>query len=184
MQNDSTDKSSAQSEEFQENKPSKHTRNTSTRSNSSTQSSGSSRDMEVASQSSSPFSKKPNENIPNSVSDDTQDNENLYKVPEQNESSAYDPVIAALSDLKDLRLDEECTSSNGDMKSRSSKHDITFSGSGSPEHSKCLLLDSLKSYVNSAVSVHIITFLRLQYIITIALYIFRITQLGYEPVKA
>ncbi|OXU28330.1 hypothetical protein TSAR_012861 [Trichomalopsis sarcophagae] len=151
--NDSVDKSIAQSEDSQENKPSKHIRDTSTRSNSSTQSSRSSRDVEIASRTSSPLTQKPNENIPNSVSeisDDTQETEHLYKVPEQVESSTYDPVIAALNDFKDLRISEEYASSNGDIKSRSSKHDITLSGPGSPEHSKCLLLDSLKSYVNSA----------------------------------
>lgn len=163
--NDSADKSSAQSEEsHQEHKPSKHARNTSTRSNSSSQSSGSSsRDVEVASQSSSPFARKPNENIPNSAAETANDdapahNETPYKVlagERVSDSSAAhhdDPVMAALNDFKDLRIDEEYASSNSDNKSRSSKHDITLSGSGSPEHSKCLLLDSLKSYVNSAVS--------------------------------
>lgn len=114
--------------------------------------------MEIASQNSSPFTQKPNENIPNSVSetsDNTQENENLYKVPEQVESSTYDPVIAALNDFKDLGINAEYASSNGDIKSRSSKHDITLSGPGSPEHSKCLLLDSLKSYVNSAVRIYL-----------------------------
>ncbi|XP_014221656.1 protein FAM160B1-like isoform X2 [Trichogramma pretiosum] len=63
------------------------------------------------------------------------------------DSSAYDPVLEALSDM---RIVEECISSNDDNKSRSSKHDITLSDSGIPENSKCLLLDALKSYVNSA----------------------------------
>lgn len=161
--NDSLEKLSMPSEEIQE-KPSKHKRNTSSRSNSSTQSSGSSREVELISQSSSPFTHKANENNSNNisdVSDDAQENLNLYKVPEQEESSSeYDPVLAAINDLKDLRLDEEYASSNSDVKSRSSKHDITLSDLASPEHSKCLLLDSLKSYVNSAVSTPIICFTR------------------------
>ncbi|XP_058809469.1 FHF complex subunit HOOK interacting protein 2A-like isoform X2 [Phymastichus coffea] len=152
--NNSLEKLSMPSEEIQD-KPSKHKRNTSSRSNSSTQSSGSSsREAELISQSSSPFTQKPNENIPNNipyVGEDTQESLNLYKVLEQEESSSeYDPVLAAINDFKDLRINEEYASSNSDVKSRSSKHDITLSELASPENSKCLLLDSLKSYVNSA----------------------------------
>ncbi|XP_023248616.1 protein FAM160B1 [Copidosoma floridanum] len=138
---DTTDKSSSHSAESRGGgkKPANHTRNESTRSDSSTQSSGSSmRDAEATSRSSSPYARKPNDdNLNSRASDDAQ------------ESSVYDPVIAVLDDLKYLGLDEECASSNSDNKSRTSKHDITLSP-GSPEHSKCLLLDSLKSYVNSA----------------------------------
>ena len=68
------------------------------------------------------------------------------------ESSAFDPILAALDFYKDLRIEECNTSSNGDNKSRNSKHDITLSDSSIPENSKCLLLDALKNYVNSAVS--------------------------------
>jgi hypothetical protein len=151
----SVNKSSSQLEGSQEIKQPKDMQNVCTASNSSSQSSRSSRDVEAASESSSPIIQKPNENIPNTVceaSDDAHDNENLYKVSEEVESSAYDPVTAALSDLKGLRINEEFASSNSDMKLKNSKHDITFTDSTSPEHSKSLLLDSLKSYVNSAVS--------------------------------
>lgn len=149
-----TDKSSTPSEELQENKPSKHKHNISTRSNSSSQSSGSSKETELISSSSSPFNKKSHENLTNSVLENNvscKEIENLYKVSEK-EHSELDPIIAALNDLKEIKVDEECESINGEIKSRNSKHDITLNGQESPEHSKCLLLDSLKSYVNSAVS--------------------------------
>lgn len=154
LHSESTDKSSTPSEELQENKPSKHKHNASTRSNSSSQSSGSSKETELISSSSSPFIKKSFENLPNSASENNvsaRDIDSSYKESEK-ENSEFDPILAALNDLKDMKVYEDHELINEEVKPRSSKHDITFNGTESPEQSKCLLLDALKSYVNSAVS--------------------------------
>lgn len=153
-----TDKSSTP-EELQENKPSKHNHNLSTRSNSSSQSSGSSKETELVSSSSSPFNKKSQENLQNSVLESNVSTKDIERLCKESERAhlELDPIIAALNDLENMKVDEEFESNNGEVKSRRSKHDITLNGADSPEHSKCLLLDSLKSYVNSAVSKPVLT---------------------------
>ena len=71
---------------------------------------------------------------------------------EPNLHCIYDPATSVLDNFKNIRLDAEYALSNSGSNLKNSKQDITLSSSNSPERSKCLLLDSLKSYVNSAVS--------------------------------
>ncbi|KAJ8686944.1 hypothetical protein QAD02_022738 [Eretmocerus hayati] len=137
----SASKSHSSSENFEKGKTLKHTLETSSRSNSSSQSSRSSRDVEVVSQSSTPVTAELCDDMTNPVT------EICNGFPLLKHAESYDPVTAALSDLG---IEEDCPSSNSDIKSSNSKHDISLDRLATPEHSKCLLLDSIKSYVNSA----------------------------------
>lgn len=111
------------------NKPSQNSNNILMKSNFSTQSTNSLKDIENASQSSTP-------SIPNTM---------IY-----NNSCTF-PTITMVDNFDTLRLDAEYLPS--DIKSKyDEKQNILISNPSSPERSKCLLLESLKSYVNSAVS--------------------------------
>lgn len=118
---------------------------------SSSQSNGSisSRETESASQSSSPAIQKEicGENSGVVQSSESQD----YDVSQKNEDVALiNEIDTHLQNLQDLRLDGEYGNVYDD--SRCLDGDQSLLRSKTPEKSKCLLLDALLSYINTAVS--------------------------------
>ena len=119
---------------------------------SSSQSNGSisSRDVENASQSSSPIIQKPISDESSVVAASSSDSQD-YDVSQKGEDVALmNEIDTHLQNLQDLRLDVEYgTAYEG---SNCAEGDQSLLRPETPQKSKCLLLDALLSYINTAVS--------------------------------
>lgn len=123
-------------------------------SNRSSRSNESSGDVESVSQSSSPLYQKisfDNElTIGNTC--DTQVSVSSVNVPDEVEATSCDTSVTILNRIENLKIDTEYAKHNS---CEANSIESPLSDLENPENSKCLLLDSLKSYINSPVSIYL-----------------------------
>lgn len=108
---------------------------------------------EDVSQSSSPTSQKFSFDITSAIGNpcDNQDNENSSNVPDEIEASSCDIVNAIINDIENVKIHSDSTRNHSCEET--SNIDSPLSDLEDSSSSKCLLIDALKSYINSAVSI-------------------------------
>ena len=112
----------------------------------SSRSNESSRDVESVSQSSSPLSQKLSFDNKLTIGNtcDTQDSVSPTNVPDEINAISCNTAVTILNSLENMKIDLDY----------GSNFESPLSDLQTSENSKCLLLDSLKSYINSAVRIY------------------------------
>ena len=142
-------------------------------SNTSSRSNESSGDVESTSQSSSPHSQKLSFDNALTIGNtcDIRDSISSVNVPDEMEASSCDTAITILNRIENLKIDTIDTDYSMHNSCEANSVESPLSDLENPENSKCLLLDSLKSYINSAVSI-LMTTLKIKTSFLLELYIF------------